>query len=186
MNKWTNVAVKLVIIALFFLIVFLMGCVHSEQTFKSEGFMSTSSLPRESYVKVYKVIDGDTFWGKNRYGKNVKIRLIGIDAPEERSAFKKKKHPFGKVSKNHLDSLILNKEIRLEFDVDSLDRFGRTLAYAFLDHVFINEELIKNGYAVLMTIPPNVRFESQFVRDQNYAKSNHLGIWKLYDNPIFD
>lgn len=186
MNKWANVAFKLCIIILFFLIVFLMSCAHSEQTIRSEGLISKSSLQKEDYVKVYKVVDGDTFWGKNRSGKNIKIRLIGIDAPEERSAFKKKKHPFGKVAKSHLDSLILDKKIRLEFDVDSLDRFGRTLAYAYLDDIFINEQLIKNGYAVLMTIPPNIRFESQFVAEQNYAKSNHLGLWKLYNMPIFD
>ncbi|MEN5085214.1 thermonuclease family protein [Sphingobacterium faecium] len=187
MKKWVNIAVKLGMIALFFLIIFLMSCSHSEHTtFRSTGFLDKSNLSHTDYVNVYKVIDGDTFWVKNKKGKNLKIRLIGIDAPEDRSAFKKKKHPFGKVSKGYLDSLIHDQEIRLEYDIDSLDRFGRTLAYAYLDDTFINEALIKYGYAVLMTIPPNVRYVSQFIEGQNYARSNQLGLWKLYENPVFD
>ena len=178
--------IKLGVIVLFFLLVFLMSCAQSEQTFRSFGFLEKSNLPCSDAVWVYKVVDGDTFWIKNGAGKNVKIRLIGIDAPEERNAFHKKKHPFGIMSKRYLDSMILHKEIRLEYDVDSLDRYGRTLAYAYLNDRFINAELIKNGYALLMTVPPNVRYESQFVAGQSYARSNRLGLWSLSDKPIFD
>lgn len=176
MKKWINIGMLL----------FLMSCAPSEHTFRSFGFLEKSNLPHPDVVSVYKVVDGDTFWVKNGRGKNVKIRLIGIDAPEDRNAFHKKKHPFGKTSKHYLDSLILHKQIRLEYDVDSLDRYGRTLAYAYLDDIFINASMIKNGYAVLMTIPPNVRYEPQFVEEQHYARTNRLGLWKLYDNPDLD
>ena len=186
MKKWVNVMIKLGVIALFFLLIFLMSCTQSEQTFRSFGFLEKSNLPYSDAVRVFKVVDGDTFWIKNRAGKNVKIRLIGIDAPEDRNAFHKKKHPFGITSKRYLDSLFLHKEIRLEYDVDSLDRYGRTLAYAYLNDTFINAELIKNGYALLMTVSPNVRYQSQFVEGQSYARSNRLGLWSLSDNPIFD
>lgn len=186
MKKWVNVLIKLGVIVLFFLLVFLMSCSHSEQIFRSVGFLEKSNLHYIEEVNVYKVVDGDTFWVKNRHGNKVKIRLIGIDAPEDRNAFHKKKHPFGILSKRYLDSLILNKNIRLEYDVDSLDRYGRTLAYAYLNDLFINENMIKNGYALLMTVPPNVRFAPQFVEGQNYARSNRLGLWNLGDIPNLD
>ena len=177
MKKWVNVMIKLGVIALFFLIVFLMSCSHAERTFRSVGFFEKTNLPYIEEVSVYKVVDGDTFWVRNRKGNKVKIRLIGIDAPEDRNAFHKKKHPFGIVSKRYLDSLILDKNIRLEYDVDSLDRYGRTLAYAYLQDVFINENMIKNGYALLMTVPPNVKYASQFVEGLNHARLNRLGLW---------
>jgi len=186
MKKWINVMIKLGVIILFFLLVSLMSCAQSEEAFRSFGFFEKSNLPPSDAVRVFKVVDGDTFWVKNGIGKNVKIRLIGIDAPEDRNAFHKKKHPFGITSKRYLDSLILHKEIRLEYDVDSLDRYGRTLAYAYLNDTLINAEMIKNGYALLMTIPPNVCYESLFVEGQQYARSNRLGLWDLYDNPKLD
>jgi len=186
MKKWVNIMIKLGVIALFFLIVFLMSCSHAERKFKSVGFFEKTNLPYIEEVRVYKVVDGDTFWVRNRQGNKVKIRLIGIDAPEDRNAFHKKKHPFGIVSKRYLDSLILDKNIRLEYDVDSLDRYGRTLAYAYLHDVFINENMIKNGYALLMTVPPNVRYASQFVEGQNHARLNRLGLWNSDALPNLD
>lgn len=185
MKKWIIVKIKLGVIALFFSLIFFMSCSRSREGIKA-GFLSGSNASGKHYGRVYKVIDGDTFWVKNEQGNNVKIRLIGIDAPEDKNAFKKKKHPFGKVSKRYLDSLILDKEIRLEYDVDSLDRYGRTLAYAYLSNTFINADMIQNGYALLMTIPPNVRYESQFVVLQKYARKNRLGLWGLSDDPVFD
>lgn len=176
MKKWINIGMLL----------FLMSCAPSEHTFRSFGFLEKSNLPHPDVVSVYKVVDGDTFWVKNGRGKTVKIRLIGIDAPEDRNTFHKKKHPFGKTSKRYLDSLILHKQIRLEYDVDSLDRYGRTLAYAYLDDIFINEAMIKNGFALLMTVPPNVRYQSQLFVSQKHAKENRLGIWALGYNPEFD
>ncbi|MGB3062935.1 thermonuclease family protein [Sphingobacterium thalpophilum] len=174
MKKWINIGMLL----------FLMSCGRPGDIIRA-GFVS-SNKSMGSNGLVYKVIDGDTFWIKNHQGINIKIRLIGIDAPEDRNAFHKKKHPFGKTSKRYLDSLILHKQIRLEYDVDSLDRYGRTLAYAYLDDIFINAAMIKNGFALLMTVPPNVRYQSQLVVSQKHAKENHLGLWALSYNPEFD
>ena len=130
--------------------------------------------------QVTKTIDGDTFWVLNHTGKRIKVRLIGIDAPETRDVFKKKKHPLGQVAKDYLDNMLKqNPYIKLTFDVDSLDQYGRSLAYAYLsDGTMINEQLIKYGYAVLMTIPPNIKFEKTFSEAQNIARENKMGIWK--------
>lgn len=130
---------------------------------------------------VYKVIDGDTFWVKNVHGQQIKVRLIGVDAPETRNAFHKRKHPLGKACKEYLADLIANRDITLAFDVDSLDRYGRTLAYAYLSNgIFVNENILRNGYGVMMTIPPNVQFVDAFREAQEKAREEEIGLWKIY------
>lgn len=130
--------------------------------------------------KVDKLIDGDTFWVMNSRREHLKIRLFGIDAPETRTVFKKKKHPFGMTSKLYLDSILLaNPYVKLNFDVDSLDQYGRTLAYVYLnDGTFVNEIMVKNGYAVLMTVPPNVKYQEILYKAQVEARERKLGIWR--------
>lgn len=133
-----------------------------------------------SIFKVDMFVDGDTFWVLDKNSRRVKIRLIGIDAPEVKDVFKKKKHPFGIYSKQYLDSILTNNPyVKLTFDVDSLDQYGRTLAYVYLnDGTFLNENLVKNGYATLMTVPPNIKYENIFFEAQQYAREKNLGIWK--------
>jgi micrococcal nuclease len=59
-----------------------------------------------------------------------------------------------------------------------LDQYGRTLSYVYLeDGIFVNAELIKNGYAVLMTVPPNVAFADEFATLQWEARKNKAGLW---------
>lgn len=130
------------------------------------------------YYKVNKVSDGDTFWCIDNKGLKVKVRLIGIDAPESRNVFNVKKQPFGKAASTYAEDLLLHKLVRLEFDVDSLDRFGRTLAYAYLaDQTFINEKIVLDGFATALTYPPNVKHEHRFVKAQRTARQKKRGIW---------
>jgi len=145
-----------------------------EENFEQEMFTDPTIFKVDDFV------DGDTFWVLNKDSKRVKIRLIGLDAPEVKNVFKKKKHPFGVHSKAYLDSILTkNPYLKLTFDVDSLDRYGRTLAYAYLnDGTFLNENLVRNGYATIMTIAPNIKHEDLFYEAQIYARDNELGIWK--------
>jgi micrococcal nuclease len=132
-----------------------------------------------NYFAVIKVVDGDTFWADNGSEKGIKIRLIGVDAPESRKTFKKDVGYYGKESKQYLTNLISGQLIRLESDVDSLDRYGRTLSYVYLKNgTFINAELVKNGYAMVMTVPPNVKYADLFVSLQKDARENNRGLWK--------
>lgn len=145
--------------------------------FSDNGTSDSKRISNEIYF-VTKVSDGDTFWCKNDREQRIKIRLIGIDAPEPRNYFRLKEQVFGKEASQYAKNLLLHEKIRLEFDVDSLDQFGRTLAYAYLlDHTFVNEKMIKDGYAVLMTIAPNVKYEQRFFEGQKYARENKLGLW---------
>jgi len=129
---------------------------------------------------VYKVVDGDTFWGKTADGRQIKVRLIGIDAPETRNTAKKPAVPFGKVSKKYLNDLIIDKKVILNYDIDKTDRWGRALAYVYIENgLFVNEDMIRYGYAVVMTVPPNVRFSDRFIRLQREAREAGRGMWAI-------
>jgi len=126
-------------------------------------------------------VDGDTFWADDGLGKVVKVRLIGIDAPEVKNVFKKKKSPFGKESLKYLAGMIGGKKVRLTYDVGRFDRYGRTLAYAWLkDGTFINAKMVSDGFATVMTVPPNVKYAAYFQKLQSRARRLNLGIWKNY------
>ncbi|MEO7176090.1 MAG: thermonuclease family protein [Saprospiraceae bacterium] len=133
----------------------------------------------DSGFAVKKISDGDTFWIYNGTGEGEKIRLIGVDAPESRNVFKKKQGYYGKEAKVYLTNLLKGKHVKLEFDVDRLDQYGRTLAYVYLiDGTFVNEALVKNGYAMVMTVPPNVKYADLFLKLQIEARENNRGLWK--------
>ncbi len=132
-----------------------------------------------NYYQVTKVVDGDTFWVNNGTGKDIKVRLIGIDAPESRKTGKKEIGYYGMEAKEYLTTLLSGKHVKLTSDVDSLDRYGRTLAYVYLQNgTFVNAELVKNGYARIMTIPPNIKHTDLFLDLQTEARENKRGMWK--------
>lgn len=133
----------------------------------------------EGYLPVKKVVDGDTFWLDDGSSKGVKIRLIGVDAPESRKTSRKEIGFFGKEAKIFLGNMLAGKNVKLLFDVGKFDQYHRTLAYAYLeDGTFINAELVKQGYAMVMTVPPNVKFAGLFVKLQQEARENERGLWK--------
>jgi micrococcal nuclease len=141
----------------------------------------TSVIERDKqavYMTVIKVVDGDTFWADDGSKKGIKIRLIGVDAPESRNTGQKKIGYYGQQSTDFLTKLIANKKVRLEYDVGRKDRYNRTLAYVYLrDGTFVNAELVKRGYAMVMTIPPNVKYADRFVKLQRSARKNKRGLW---------
>jgi micrococcal nuclease len=134
--------------------------------------------------------DGDTLRIRTD-NTTVIIRLIGIDTPESRY------NPRADLQVRELGRdlqtiLALGRAakaaavrlappgttVRVEYDVQRLDRYGRTLAYLYLsDRRMINEELVRQGWAMVLTIPPNVRYADRFVRAQREARLNRRGLW---------
>jgi micrococcal nuclease len=143
------------------------------------SFMSTRDRSGVTvYMNVIRVVDGDTFWAYDRSHNRIKIRLIGVDAPESRNSGQKKTAYYGQQSKAFLEKLIANKEVRLEYDIGRKDQYSRTLAYVYLtDGTFINAELIKKGYAMVMTVPPNVRYAKIFLNLERKARKKNKGLW---------
>lgn len=131
------------------------------------------------YYSVTKITDGDTFYIDDGSAKGEKIRLIGIDAPESRRSQHKNVQYFGKEASAYLATLLKGKKVRLEYDVSRKDQYRRTLAYVYReDGLFINADLMKNGYAVLLTIPPNVKYADLFRDLQQEARKHKRGLWR--------
>ncbi len=122
-------------------------------------------------VEVKEVIDGDTFITYS----GEKIRLIGIDTPE-REKF------FYYDAKNLLKEILEKKKVRLEFDIVKKDIYGRILAYAFLDTIFVNSYILENGYSYIYTFPPNLKYIQKFRKSLEFAIKNKKGMWKYFVN----
>lgn len=106
------------------------------------------------------------------------VRYIGINAPETGHAGQKAE-PYGQAAKEYNEKLVLLKKVRLEFDAERYDQYGRTLAYVFLeDETFLNRVLLERGYAYCLPRKPNVRYDDLFLRLQQGAMSDRKGIWR--------
>ncbi|ACU07542.1 prophage LambdaCh01, nuclease domain protein [Flavobacteriaceae bacterium 3519-10] len=149
---------------------------QSEKTVGNPTPASTETT-KTPYL-VYKVVDGDTFWMRDQNNLETKVRLIGIDGPETRNTRKKKKGYYGNEAKVYLQSLILDRYVFIEQDVRSRDQYGRLLAYVYTENnLFVNADLIANGYAVIMSVPPNVKHQDEFFNLQQQARKNRAGMW---------
>lgn len=167
----------LILILLFNLV--NISCNSGSGKRKVEITSNALTIP-DGFMAVTKVVDGDTFWADDGTSKGLKVRLIGVDAPESRKTFKKQVGYFGKEAKAYFKNLLTDKSVRLEYDVNRTDQYGRTLAYVYLqDGTFVNADLVKNGYAMVMTVPPNVKFADEFVKLQQEARENNRGLWNL-------
>ncbi len=130
------------------------------------------------YYEIYKMVDGDTFWITDGKGNTEKVRFIGIDAPEAKNYGKKQKQPFGEESTAFVSQFLKGKKVRLGFDIQKYDQYGRTLAYVFLsDGIMLNDYIVKNGFAVVSTYPPNVMYQQRFLKSERYSRQNRLGMW---------
>lgn len=151
------------------IIISLFGSVHTASADNKDKYV---------YYQVRKVVDGDTFWIDDGSKKGLKVRLIGVDAPESRNSGTKETGYFGRESSDYLKTLISGKKVRLEYDVGHLDKYGRTLAYVYLeDGTFVNATLVKNGYATVMTVPPNVKYADVFLKLERKARNRNKGLW---------
>ena len=132
-------------------------------------------------VQVVRVIDGDTIRVCCVFGDRVTVRYIGVDTPETHHPMKGVEH-YGTEASEANRKLVDGKTVRLEFDVQQLDKYGRILAYIYLeDGTFVNAWLVEHGYAMVMTFPPNVKYEALFLRLQREAREAKQGLWSSHD-----
>ena len=136
---------------------------------------------QDGEYQVVWVVDGDTI----RINTDEFVRYIGIDTPEirrkVRGRWKYDPDPFGEDAKRFNMKLVKGQVVRLEFDVQKKDKYGRLLAYVYQDDVFVNLELVKAGYAKLFTKSPNVKYVKEFRRALHEAKKNKRGLWQGLD-----
>lgn len=127
-------------------------------------------------AKVLRVVDGDTL--KIQIAdKDYKVRLLGVDTPESVSPKKEKNTKEGKIASEYTKKNLEGKDIILEFDVSPYDRYGRLLAYVYVDGICYNEKLLEEGYAKVMMISPNVKNSKYYRQIEKQAKENNTGFW---------
>jgi micrococcal nuclease len=124
---------------------------------------------------VVRVVDGDTI--HVQLGDHVeKIRYIGVNSPEIHHPIKGEE-PGGREAAEVNRRLVDGHHVRLELDVRARDRYGRLLAYVWVGDTMVNAELLRLGYAQVMTVPPNVRHQDLFLKLQREARDSHRGLW---------
>lgn len=133
---------------------------------------NSSEIASEKTYSVTKVVDGDTI----QIETGQKVRYIGINTPETH-------HPtkgvecFGKQAYEKNKELVEGKRVRLEKDISETDRYGRLLRFVYLDNTFINDYLVRQGYAHATTYPPDVKFADEFRQAEVEARENNRGLW---------
>ena len=124
---------------------------------------------------VVRVVDGDTI--HVRLADRIeKVRYIGVNAPEL-SHPQKGTDGAGREAARVNRQLVDGRRVRLELDVQERDRHGRLLAYVWIGDVMVNEELVRLGYAQVMTVPPNVRHQATLLAREREARRNGRGLW---------
>lgn len=179
---------RLILIWLLLAVTFITGCSTSSDVAEKaspaptatsasetkpveEKPVAASKEKTELYL-VTRIVDGDTIWVKIG-DESSKVRYIGINAPEITSD-----DCFGKEATEKNRQLVEGKKVRLEKDVSKTDQYDRLLRYVFLeDGTFINEVLVRTGYAHAVTYPPDVRYQHQFLKAEGEARSNNRGLW---------
>ena len=170
----------------FYLLADEPGVIHSSGDWKfSLPFGRTYNY---SDIMVRRVIDGDTI----QLETGERVRLIGIDTPEMHESDKLYRdsqrtgqdtraiQELGRRAYEFTQKLAEGKRVSLEFDVEKYDKYSRLLAYVYLkkDGAFVNAEIIKQGYASVMTIPPNAKYADLFLKLYQEARNNKRGLWR--------
>ena len=125
-----------------------------------------------------RVVDGDTIRVRIG-GREEPVRLVGIDTPES----VKPGTPvqcFALAASARTKALLpKGSAVRLERDVEERDRYGRLLAYVYRarDDLFVNLALVREGYALALTVPPNVAHTDELVAAARAAREQGLGLW---------
>jgi micrococcal nuclease len=126
---------------------------------------------------VIKVFDGDTILVKIQ-GREEKVRLREIDAPEISTRKQKGQEPWGRKAKKFLRSEVSNKPVRLEIeDGQERDDYQRLLAYVFVGDLFLNREMIRSGNAFFYGGPFLGKYYEELKKAQREASEKGIGIW---------
>ena len=107
-----------------------------------------------------------------------RVRYIGLNAPEIDYA-DQKAQPHGYQARSFNKDLVQSKRIRLEYDLERFDRYGRLLAYIFLeDGTFVNERLLRTGMAFYLYHKPNLKYDQSLLQAQLEAMQLKKGMWR--------
>jgi len=138
-----------------------------------------TAIPAGDDRTVARVVDGDTIV----LDDDVRVRLIGIDTPETKDP-RRPVECFGQEASAHMIKLLpAGTRVRVVYDVERTDRYGRTLAYLYRasDGLFVNAAMVRDGFASAYTVPPNVAHADEFVALNREARETGRGLWSACD-----
>jgi len=145
---------------------------------KSNNTNKQTTPTNQEAVTLVETVDGDTI-KVNYKGKTETVRYLLVDTPEEKKPGTCVQ-PYAVSAYNKNKQLVNSGKLTLEFETngDKYDKYGRLLAYVFVNGKSIQEELLKSGYArVAYIYNPPYKYLSKYESDENAAKSRHLNIW---------
>ena len=147
--------------------------------FDSQRFVVIAKPMRSKreVAEVKRVVDGDTI----ELTDNRRVRYIGINTPETIDS-RKPVECFGKEAKEKNKELVEGKIIEMEKDVSEIDVYSRYLRYVYVDGILINSWLVENGYAQVMSVPPDVKYQKLFLSKEKIAREEKRGLWKKCQN----
>jgi len=151
--------------------------VYNQINLLNEDLQTAIKEAQSKTYKVVEVVDGDTI--KILYdGVKTSVRLIGIDTPETVDP-REPVQCFGKEASAKMKSLVDGKEVGIMFDSTqgTKDKYGRLLLYIWVDNIFVNELMIKEGYAYEYTYSTPYQYQTQFKEAQRLAESSESGLW---------
>ncbi len=137
---------------------------------------STLGIDGERVV-VERVVDGDTIV----VAGNQTVRFVGIDTPETVDP-KRPVGCYGKEASSEVKGLLTGKAVILQKDISDTDKYHRLLRYIYLpldngQTLFVNDYLVRAGFAKVLTYPPDVKYDKQFRSAETEAKNNKKGLW---------
>jgi micrococcal nuclease len=141
-------------------------------------YLITSPVFADDLVSVKWVDDGDTIL----LSDGRRVRYIGINAPEVAHPEKgQAAERFGEAASKQNRRLVKGQRVRLDFDREKTDRYGRQLAYVYLeDGTFVNLKMVETGYAYVLYKKPNTRHHRTFLKTQRLAMKNRVGMWRAW------
>ena len=168
---------RLVVLVVLACLVFVSaGCDALQVSPSQQSPTATPSAPALAIqASVVRVIDGDTI-EVDIAGNVHKVRYIGIDTPETVHPTRGEE-PYGKEASAKNRELVNRKVVRLERDVSETDKYSRLLRYVWVGDLFVNAELVRLGYAQVVTYPPDVKYQDLFLQLQREAREAGRGLW---------
>ena len=127
-------------------------------------------------ARVVRAVDGDTLVVAFADGHTDTIRVLGVDTPETHDP-RKPVQCFGPEAAAYTARRLTGRVVRLESDVETRDRYGRRLAYVYLDGELFEDELLLRGYARLLVIQPNTAHARTLLTDELAARRDRRGLW---------
>lgn len=127
-------------------------------------------------IEVKRVIDGDTI----ELSDDTVVRLIGVDTPESVHPDADRNTEYGEIASLWMSEKLSGRFVRLGYDIATTDKYGRTLAYVYLDGEMLEDMLLEEGYAREMTVFPNIKYSLRFKLRENEAREKGSGFWESY------